>query len=29
MVVTALVVRTNDDDHPGGLAIDQLVASPH
>jgi len=29
MVVTALVIRTNDDDHPDGLAIDQLVASPH
>jgi intracellular multiplication protein IcmL len=29
MVVTALVVRTNDDDHPDGLEIDQLVASPH
>ncbi len=29
MVVTALVVRTNDDDHPDGLAVDQLVASPH
>ena len=29
MVVTALVIRTNDDDHPEGLAIDQLVASPH
>ncbi len=28
MVVTALVIRTNDDDHPDGLAIDQLVASP-
>ena len=29
MVVTAMVIRTNDDDHPDGLAIDQLVASPH
>jgi intracellular multiplication protein IcmL len=29
LVVTALVIRTNDDDHPDGLAIDQLVASPH
>ena len=29
LVVTALIVRTNDDDHPDGLAVDQLVASPH
>jgi intracellular multiplication protein IcmL len=28
LVVTARVIRTNDDDHPDGLAIDQLVASP-
>jgi intracellular multiplication protein IcmL len=28
MMITALVVRTNDDDHRDGLAIDQLVASP-
>jgi intracellular multiplication protein IcmL len=28
MMITALVVRTNADDHPDGLAIDQLVASP-
>ena len=29
LLVTALVIRTNDDDHPDGLAVDQLVASPH
>lgn len=29
MLITALVVRTNDDDHPDGLAVDQLVAAPH
>lgn len=29
LMVTTLVVRTNDDDHPDGLAIEQLVASPH
>src|SRR5271165_5758266 len=28
LVITALVIRTNDDDHPDGLAIDQLVAAP-
>jgi intracellular multiplication protein IcmL len=28
LLVTARVVRTNADDHPDGLAIDQLVASP-
>jgi len=28
LMMTALIVRTNDDDHPDGLAIDQLVASP-
>jgi len=28
-MITALVIRTNDDDHPDGLAIDQLVAAPH
>jgi hypothetical protein len=28
MMITALVVRTNADDHPDGLAIDLLVASP-
>lgn len=28
LLITALVVRTNDDDHPDGLAIDQLVAAP-
>jgi intracellular multiplication protein IcmL len=28
MMITALVVRINADDHPDGLAIDQLVASP-
>jgi intracellular multiplication protein IcmL len=27
LLVTAVVVRTNADDHPDGLAIDQLVAS--
>lgn len=27
LMITALVVRTNSDDHPDGLAIDQLVAS--
>ena len=29
LMMTALVIRTNDDDHPDGLAVDQLVASPH
>jgi intracellular multiplication protein IcmL len=29
LMITALVIRTNDDDHPDGLAIDQLVAAPH
>jgi intracellular multiplication protein IcmL len=29
LVVSALVIRTNDDDHPDGLAINQLVAAPH
>jgi intracellular multiplication protein IcmL len=28
LLVTALVIRTNGDDHPDGLAIDQLVAAP-
>jgi intracellular multiplication protein IcmL len=28
LMMTALGVRANDDDHPDGLAIDQLVASP-
>lgn len=28
LVITALVIRTSDDDHPDGLAIDQLVAVP-
>jgi len=28
LMITALVVRTNDDDHPDGLAVDQLVAAP-
>jgi intracellular multiplication protein IcmL len=28
LLVTALVIRTNDDDHVDGLAIDQLVAAP-
>ena len=28
LTITALVVRTNSDDHPDGLAIDQLVAAP-
>ncbi len=28
LMITAVVIRTNDDDHPDGLAIDQLVASP-
>ena len=27
LMVTALVVRTNAEDHPDGLAIDQLVAT--
>jgi intracellular multiplication protein IcmL len=27
LLVTAVVVRTNADDHPDGLAIDQLVAT--
>ena len=29
LMVTAMVVRTNSDDHPDGLAVDQLVASAH
>jgi len=29
LLITALVVRTNADDHPDGLVIDQLVAAPH
>ncbi|HUZ64407.1 MAG TPA: DotI/IcmL/TraM family protein [Acetobacteraceae bacterium] len=29
MVMTALVVRTNSNDHPDGLAVDQLVATAH
>jgi intracellular multiplication protein IcmL len=28
LMITALVIRTSDDDHPDGLAIDQLVAVP-
>jgi intracellular multiplication protein IcmL len=28
LMITALVVRTNSDDDPDGLAIDQLVATP-
>jgi intracellular multiplication protein IcmL len=28
LMITALVVRTNSDDHADGLAIDQLVAAP-
>jgi intracellular multiplication protein IcmL len=28
LLITALVVRTNADDHHDGLAIDQLVAAP-
>ena len=28
LLITALVVRTNADDHPDGLVIDQLVAAP-
>ena len=28
LMITALVIRTNDDDHPDGLAVDQLVAAP-
>lgn len=28
LMITAVVIRTNADDHPDGLAIDQLVASP-
>ncbi len=28
LLITALVIRTNDDDHPDGLAVDQLVAAP-
>jgi intracellular multiplication protein IcmL len=28
LMITALVVRTDSDDHPDGLAIDQLVAAP-
>jgi intracellular multiplication protein IcmL len=28
LIITALVIRTSDDDHPDGLAIDQLVAVP-
>jgi intracellular multiplication protein IcmL len=26
LMISALVVRTNSDDHPDGLAIEQLVA---
>ncbi len=26
LMVTALVVRTNEEDHPDGLAVEQLVA---
>jgi intracellular multiplication protein IcmL len=29
LMVTAVVVRTNSDDHPDGLALEQLVAAPH
>jgi len=29
LMITALVVRTNSDDHPDGLVIDQLVAFQH
>ena len=29
LMITAIVVRTDSDDHPEGLAIDQLVAAPH
>lgn len=29
LLITALVVRTNDVDHPDGLVIDQLVAKPN
>ncbi|MGH9677364.1 MAG: DotI/IcmL/TraM family protein [Candidatus Acidiferrum sp.] len=29
LVLTALVVRANAEDHPEGLAIDQLVAVAH
>ena len=29
LLITELVVRTNADDHPDGLVIDQLVAAPH
>ena len=28
LTITALVIRTDSDDHPDGLAIDQLVAAP-
>lgn len=28
LMITASVIRTNDDDHPEGLAVDQLVAAP-
>jgi intracellular multiplication protein IcmL len=27
LLITALVVRTNSDDHPDGLAVEQLVAA--
>ncbi len=29
LLITATIVRTNSDDHPDGLAVDQLVASSH
>ena len=29
LMINALVVRTNADDHPDGLVIDQMVASQH
>jgi intracellular multiplication protein IcmL len=28
LMITALVIRSNDDDHPDELAVDQLVAAP-
>ena len=28
LMISALVVRTDSDDHPDGLAVEQLVAKP-
>lgn len=29
LMITATVIRTNGDDHPDGLAVEQLVAAPY